>query len=181
MIPKLLKDTFGPQKSQTMMTQQYQKWRELIFEIDPGQVGVSKEQSDRVYGVLMDIGMVDRQSRHPFALSLTAFPTGETSFQPTVGGGIIGLGGDKKMAEIARKLIQLAQPLLDKTQPAKDFSLPASGFVQFFFFTPHGVRIYEEHLDTLQTAGNPFGQLLVGFGIIRQFAERIIDQQRARK
>jgi hypothetical protein len=71
--------------------------------------------------------------------------------------------------------------LFEKANPTRDLSLPESGFVQFFLFTTSGLRLYKEHLSTMQTPGNPFFQMLQWFGFIRESAERIIDQQRARK
>jgi hypothetical protein len=162
-------------------SQTYLKWRDMIFTITPGQVGVSNDQPDKVYGVLMDIGLVDQQTHKTFALSLTAFPTGESSFQPTLGGGVIGLGNDEKVAQNAKALVNIAQSLIEKTKSTQDYSLPEMGLVQFFFLTTSGVRVYSEHLNTMQTPGNPFYRMLQGFGFIRESAERLMNQRYAKK
>ena len=87
---KSRKNAFSSKKTPTKTTPQYDKWRTAIFKVAPNQVGVSPDTLNRVYGVLMDIGMEDRKTGTPFAFSLTAFPTGEASFKPSVGGGVLG-------------------------------------------------------------------------------------------
>ncbi|MCD6344357.1 MAG: hypothetical protein J7M17_01955 [Anaerolineae bacterium] len=181
MVFKSLKNSFSSKKTQMKTTPQYDKWRTGIFKVDPRQVRVSKETLNRVYGVLMDIGTMDRKTGTPFAFSLTAFSTGEATFHPSVGGGVFGLDNDERVKATTKDLVKMAQTLLDKTQRTEDFSLPETGFVQFFFLTPNGIRIYREHLNTIQTAGNPFRQMLAGFGVVRKVAEGVIDQGYVRR
>ena len=181
MVFKSLKNAFSSKKPEMPTSQTYQKWREMIFSLTSEQVGVSKDQPDKVFGVLMDIGLVDQQSRKPFAQSLTAFPTGESSFQPTPGGGVIGLGNDEKVAQNSKALVNIAQTLFDKAESTEDRSLPEMGFVQFYFLTTSGIRVYAEHLNTMQTQDNPFYRMLQGFGFIRESTEQLINKRLAEK
>jgi hypothetical protein len=126
----------------------------------------------------MDIGQIDRQTSTNWAISLSAFPTGEASFHPTLGGSVAGLGNDPKVAQVAQEIVQIAQVLLPETDPTQDLSLPEPGFVQFFLLTTSGVRVVKGHLDKLQKPENPFKQLLNQFGFIRQFADQILDENR---
>ena len=94
---------------------------------------------------------------------------------------MIGLGHDEKVAQNAKALVRIAQTLIEKTKPSQEYSLPEMGYVQFFFLTTSGVRVYSEHLNTMQTPGNPFYRMLQGFGFIRESAERLLNQQYAIK
>src|SRR5687768_13964864 len=171
---KRLSNLFGPKKSIVKATEEYQRWRELIFRLQPEPV----EDTHRVYGVIMDIGYLDQQSSTHWAISMSAFSTGEASFQPTPGGGVIGLGGDPKVAQAAQEIVQIAQRLLPETIPTQDLSLPEPGFIQFFFLTTNGPRVVKGPLDQLQKPGSPFLQLLERFHFIRQFDDQIFDKPR---
>ncbi|MEW5956554.1 MAG: hypothetical protein AB1801_02440 [Chloroflexota bacterium] len=161
------------------ISQNYEKWRAKIFNITPEQVGMSKNKADQVYGVIMDMGMIDQRRSVRWAISLSAFPTGEASFQPTPGSGVIGLGNDPKIAQRAREIVKISQELLPETNFTRDFSLPEPGYVQFFFLTAGGVRVIKEQVDKLQHPKNPFMPLLDHFGFIRQFADQILDRNAA--
>lgn len=169
---KALTGLFGSKKPQVKITEDYQRWRELIFRLQPEPV----EDAHQVYGVIMDIGHLDQQSSTQWAISMSAFSTGEASFQPTVGGGVIGLGGDPQIAQVAQEIVQMAQGLLPQTNPTKDLSLPEPGFVQFFFLTISGVHGIKARLDQFQKPEHPFLQLLNRFGFIHQSADQIFDQ-----
>lgn len=151
----------------------------MIFMIRPEQVEVSKSENNRVYGVIMDIGLVDRQSSTGWAISLSAFPTGEASFHPTPGGAVIGLGNDPDVSRTAREIVQIAQSLLPETAATQDFSLPAPGYVQFFFLTTGGTRAVRGHLDKVQRPGSSFLPLLQRFGFIRHFADKVLAGKNA--
>ncbi len=157
-----------------VITEEYKKWREVIFNVKPEQVGVSSQEVDRVYGVLMDIGQADTGGRGNFALSLTALASGEASFRPTPGGGAIGLGGDAKVAEVAKSLVQIGQATISATKATTDFaSLPKPGWVRFTYLTTSGVRSVEGQLNVMLSPHNPFSKLMNGFGFIRNFAEKL--------
>jgi hypothetical protein len=158
------------------ITEEYQKWREAIFATSPEQVGVSKSDAHRVYGVIMDIAQIDRRTSTHWAISLSAFLTGEASFRPTVGGGASGLGGDPKVAQAAQEIVQTAQRLLLETKPTQGLSLPETEFVQFFFLTTNGPRVVKGSLDQLQKPESLFLPLLERFRFIRQFADQVSEE-----
>ena len=161
-----------------VITPEYEQWRELMFNVPAEQVGASKSNPDQVYGVLMDIGMIDSQTAARWAISMSAFLSGEASFRPTVGGGCVGLGGNPKIAQVAEDIVQLAQTIQPKAFPADDRALPEPGLVQFFFLTPGGIHCVADDLDTLQRKpDDTLCTMLNKFGIIRQFAEQTIDKK----
>lgn len=56
---KALTNLFGLKKPKVETTVEYQKWRDMIIAVEPEQVDVSKSDTDRVYWVIMDIGMIE--------------------------------------------------------------------------------------------------------------------------
>ncbi|RMF05057.1 MAG: hypothetical protein D6768_01830 [Chloroflexi bacterium] len=169
---------FGGKNTEIQTTEEYRAWRAQAFTVAPEQVGVSGSDAGRVFGVIMDIGLVDRPSSTHWAISLNAFPTGEAAYHPTPGGSATGLGSIPEAAQMARQIVQNAQALLPQTNETQDFSLPEPGFVQFFFLTPGGVRVFRNQLDNLQKPGNDFSQLLDQFGFIRRVADQLLDKNR---
>ena len=151
------------------VTPDYRQWRETIFNLEPA----AFTGSDEVYGVLMDVGMMEEATSEQWAMSLTAFLSGEASFQPTVGGGAIGLGSDPAVASVVQEIVQIAQTLLPKASPIEDRALPEVDLVQFFFFTADGVYGVTDYVQNLQTSSDPLSQMLNRFGLIRQSADRL--------
>lgn len=157
-------------------TSTYEHWREAMFNLQPEQVGGSSDDRDRVYGVLMDVGMLDESTSELWAISMSAFLNGEASFYPTPGGAVNGLGQEPQVAAAAHTIVQLAQTVLPKTFPVHDQTLPDQpDLVQFWLFTPDGVYGVSDDLQQLQSASNPLGQLFRQFSLIRQFAEQCSD------
>lgn len=154
----------------------YKKWRDVIFSTKADRVGISSDEPRKIYGMVMDIGMIDQRLNKAFALSTTAFASGEASFRATLGGGIVGLGGDPQVAEVAKSIVTMGQIFLAKAQPAKDNPLPAVGQVAFYFLTTSGLFVTVDKLSTFQAG--PYAQLLTKFGQIRGVAERMIDERK---
>lgn len=158
-----------------MMTEDYKKWRDVVFSMKAENVGLSSSEPKKVYGMVMDIGMVDQRANATFALSTTAFASGEASFRPTPGGGFIGLGSDPRVAEVAKSIVSMAQIFMVKAQPVSHYPLPAVGNVSYYFLTTSGLLAITDTLQALQSP--PYGQLLNKFGQIRGVAEKMIDEQ----
>ena len=177
---KNFRGLFG-KKPNVKTKEEYQKWRELILAVPSRQAEASKSAANRVYGVVMDVGQLDPPSGTHWALSLSAFSTGEASFRPTVGGGAIGLGEDPKVAQAAEEIVQIAQGLLPQTNPTQDTSLPEPGLIQFFFLTTDGLHLIRSAVDDFQKADSPFLPLVSRFRFIQQFADQIADQSAKQK
>lgn len=159
------------------ITPDYRRWRETIFNLQPGQAGAANSDANQVYGVLMDVGMMEESTSEQWAMSLTAFLSGEASFRPTVGGGCVGLGEDPKVANVAQEIVQIAQTLLPKVSPIRDRALPDPDLVQFFLFTAGGVYGVADNIRNVQTSSDPLGQMLNRFGLIRQVADQRQDSR----
>ncbi len=169
---------FSASNHRMRITPDYQTWRETIFNIDARQAGDSESDTNQVYGVLMDIGMIDSRTSERWAISMTSFLSGEASFRPTPGGGTIGLGSAPKVAEVAQEIVQMAQTLLPNTFPIDDRALPEPGLVQFFLLTPGGIYGVADDLQRLQRKpDDPLNTMLNKFGFIRQFAEQSLEKK----
>ncbi|MGB3495176.1 MAG: hypothetical protein WBA57_20775 [Elainellaceae cyanobacterium] len=160
-----------------VVTSVYERWRQATLAIQPEQVGGSSDEPDRVYGVLMDVGMLEEATAEPWAISMSAFLCGDASFFPTPGGGVVGLGGEPRVAEAARTIVRSAQTVLAQASPLQDAALPDQpDLVQFTLLTPGGVYGVADYLKRFQNPNEPLGQMLGQFGLIRQFAEQVLDK-----
>lgn len=178
---KFLKNIFGGKKSDVKATDEYRNWREMIFSVQPEQVGTKNDEPDRVYGVIMDIGVFDQQKSIKWAISLSAFPTGEASFHPTSGGAVIGLGNIPEVAQAAKEIVEIGQTLWPKTSPTQATVLPEPGIVQFFLLTTNGLRLFSDQFTKIQKQGNPFLELLNRFGILRKNADNMLLESSSKR
>lgn len=151
----------------------YQKWRDFVFTVTPAQVGISKTEPGKVYGVVMDVGLIDQRSATEWALSLSVFSTGEASLRPSVGGGAVGLGDEPKIAQIAKEIVMLGHSLSSEASPTQETLIPQPGVIQFFFLSTNGLAVHREMMQTMQTPKNPFFPILNRFAAIQQFADQI--------
>jgi len=157
----------------------YERWRETIWAIEPAQGGASSDEPDRVYGVLMDVGMLDAQTSQLWAISMSAFRSGEASFFPSPGSGVVGLGQKPEVEQAAVTIVDLAQNLLPNASPLETDVLPDQpDLVQFVLLTPNGAYVLADDLkQLLQNRSQPMGQMLGQFSLIRQVAEQLLDQR----
>ena len=151
----------------------YLKWREMVFSVTRSQVEDGPDQSDRVYGVIMDVGL-----SNDFVITITAFATGETSLRTTVGGGAIGLGGDKVIAEHAKQIVTLAQSLLNTTRRMNNHDLPPGKEVYFYFLTPSGLRLTESTVEEAYSRSHPFHEMFSRFTAIKARSEELLKGSR---
>lgn len=161
-----------------VVTSAYERWRETIWAIQPEQAGGSSEEPDQVYGVLMDVGMLDSSTSELWAISMSAFRSGDASFFATSGGDVAGLGEEPLVADAASTIIRLAQTVLPKASPLGDDALPDQpDLLQFALMTPGGLYSVADYLQNLQDPSDPLAQMLSQFYQIRQFAEQILERR----
>src|SRR5262245_2868919 len=118
------------QEKKVVVLPEYQKWRDGIFTVTSEQAGVSRGEPNRVYGVIMDVGLANDDGtpgNKNLVITETAFASGEVSLQTSFGGGIIGLGSDEEISEQVREIVRLAQLLFNTITPANNQDLPESG------------------------------------------------------
>lgn len=149
---------------------EYLKWRDVVFAVTSDQVDVSTDDPNQVYGVIMDVGLSD-----DFIISITAFPTGESSLLTTIGGGVIGLGADEFIAEHAKNIVILAQSLSERATQTNDHNLPNSQAVYFYFLTPSGPMLSEASLTEISDQSHPLNEIFVLFSEIKARSDEIQD------
>ena len=147
---------------------EYLQWRDVVFSITSTQVGVLSDQPNQVYGVIMDVGITD-----DFIISITAFPTRESSLMTTVGGGVIGLGGDQIIGDHARRIVSLAQSLIEKTKRTDEHNMPKSQRVHFYFLTTSGLMKEQATVNEAYAQDYPFHEMFERFTAIKTRSEEL--------
>jgi hypothetical protein len=159
---------FFSKKSNSPVLEDYLKWRDIVFAVSNTQVEVVIDQPRRVYGVIMDVGLSD-----DFIITITAFPTGESSLRTTIGGGAIGLGGDELIAQHAKRIVILAQSLIEKAKQIDNHNLPESQKVYFYFLTTSGLMLSETIVEETSAPNHPFHEMFGWFTEIKRRSEEL--------
>ena len=160
-------------KSNPAALTDYLRWRNGIFNVTGAQVDVLTDKPNQVYGVIMDVGLSD-----DFTITITAFPTGESSVRTTVGGGAIGLGSNEFIAEHAKHIVKLAQPRIEKASQINNHNLPKSQKVYFYFLTTSGLMLSETTLEEMSAQDHPFHEMFGRFTEIKTRSEELTKAQR---
>jgi hypothetical protein len=140
--------------------------RNRVLSLDPAEVGVeATPDMPRVWGVVMDVAYPD------MVVTVVSLADGTNSLYFSNGGGVIGAGEHRPVAEASKSLISLAQEYDAKMKSASDFPLPKPGRVQFFLLTFSGVQAAEasdKELEEMRHELSPlFKQGHEVFGAIR--------------
>jgi hypothetical protein len=151
----------------------YLKWREVVFSVTRAQGEDVSDPSERVYGVIMDVGLSNN-----FVITVTAFATGESSLRTTVGGGAIGLGGDLFIAEQAKQIVTLAQLLRKNTRLTNHHDLPQGKRVYFYFLTSSGFMRIESTVEETYSQTHPFHEMFSRFTAIKARSEELLKGSR---
>ena len=149
--------------------QDYLKWRDVVLSVTNGQVDDVQDQPDRVYGVIMDVGLSD-----DFVITITAFASGESSLRTTVGGGGIGLGGDPQIAGHARHIVTLAQSRGMTARPTDRPDLPPDKGVYFYFLSPAGLSLSQSTVEELYAPAHPLREMFARFTAIKARSEELL-------
>lgn len=160
----------------TIVTEQYLKYRKITFSMTPDKVGFKVMQPRAVYGVNMDLGVLDIQQNAKFFFTTTAFVNGEAAFMPSPGGGTMGLGRFPAVAEVAKSIVALGQTFVTKARSVDDIPLPDVGVVTFYFFTVTGGYFLSDTLASIQKG--PYYPMVLKFGQIRKVAETMLDERK---
>lgn len=159
-------------KSNPEALNDYLRWRNGIFTVTSGQVDVLTDQPNQVYGVIMDVGLSD-----DFTITITAFPTGESSLRTTIGGGAIGLGSDETIAAHAESIVVLAQSLIGKARQIDNHNLPKSQKVYLYFLTTSGLMLSETTVEETSAPNHPFHEMFGRFTEIKSRSEELTMSQ----
>ncbi|HLU11028.1 MAG TPA: ankyrin repeat domain-containing protein [Oceanobacillus sp.] len=145
----------------------YRGLRQQVTEFDPVQAGFVP--SDRVWGILMEVGLQDA------VFTLVAIIDGTVSLYFSNGGGIIGSGQHEAPRKAGEALLKLAPQFLHHAQPTTTFPLPRSGYARFHFLTFDGHFTAEAKEDDLTNNQHPLSPLFfAGNDVLTRI--RLVDE-----
>ena len=122
----------------------YKELRGLIFTMSPDEVGIIRSQdTPNVWGVVMETGYPEG------AATLVSLADGTTSLYLEGGGGLIGGGSHKIVAEATKALVLDAEKYYEGMTQTTSFPPPAIDNVRFFILTFSGVYTIEAPEDDL--------------------------------
>ena len=176
-MKKIFGNFLDSKKQELKATDDYTNWRKMIFSLKPENAQVSSKEIDRVFGVVMDDVQLDEASKTLWAISQTAFASGESSLKSTVGMGVIGLGvgeNEENIFTAVQQLVELAQQLFNSAVKTTDYSLPEPKVVRFFFLTTSGTYFIESDINKIEHGDKRVFEMLKGFVYIRKYAESLI-------
>lgn len=111
----------------------YATLRNMALSLDPVQIGLTPNQSDPIFGILMETGDKDT------VITLSAIGDGSVSLYFSNGGGIIGIGQHEGPRKACLSFLSYAKQFTSQLRPAKELPLPQKGYVTFYFLTINGV------------------------------------------
>lgn len=148
----------------------YRELRNKVLALDPSEIGLSPSGSNRVWGMLVEIG-------YPQAVAtLVTTADGTVSLYFSNGGGILGVGEHEGPAKACDSFLALAPKYIEYAEPAEEFPLPKKGNTRFYFFTYDGIFTVEDKEADLGKDQLPLSPLYHGaHEVITQ--ARIVDEQ----
>jgi len=151
----------------------YRGLRNQVLNLDPAEVGIERApDGPAVWGAMIDMGMAGGTA------TIIGLADGTTSMYTSTGGGIIGGGFHRPVADATRTLLSCVEAHLGHLAPDDHPDLPASGRVVIRALTYHGPRSAEASEDDLGHRRHPLSPVFyAAHDVITQL--RIIDERRA--
>ncbi len=131
----------------------YTGLRGQIFGLKPGDLGLVGEEAKTVWGALMEMGYPQG------AASLVCLADGTTSLYFSTGGGILGGGQHRAVAQAGRDFLNTINAALPAFQPTREYPLPLVGQVCFYAITGQGVYTTSAQEDDLGHNRLPLAEL----------------------
>ena len=111
--------------------------RKMIFNLDPGKIGLDKENVDHpVWGMVMETGFETGSS------TLVTLADGTTSLYFSTGGGTIGAGEHENVRKAVGNYLSGAQYFYKNASKVEEYPGPGEGEVIFYFLTFDGKSAY---------------------------------------
>lgn len=127
--------------------------RNQVISLDPSKIGLKPDESNPIFGILMETGYKDA------VVSLSAIGDGTVSLYFSNGGGIIGLGQHEKPRIACLSFLSFAKEYISHLESVTDFPLPRKGQTIFYFLTVNGTLRYEAKEDDLGNGRLPLSPL----------------------
>ncbi|MEO7861286.1 MAG: ankyrin repeat domain-containing protein [Nitrospirales bacterium] len=151
----------------------YATLRNQALSLDPVQIGLKPDQSNPIFGILMESGYKDT------VVTLSAIGDGSVSLYFSNGGGIIGLGQHERPQKACLSFLSDAKQFTSHLRPTKEFPLPQKGYTTFYFLTINGVLTFSAKETDLGNNRLPLSPLFhKAQEVITQ--ARLVDEKRQR-
>lgn len=145
--------------------------RNKALSLDPVQIGLTPDQANPIFGVLMETGDKDT------VMTLSAIGDGSVSLYFSNGGGIIGIGQYEEPRKACLSFLSYARQFTSQLRPVKEFPLPQKGDVTFYFLTINGVLMAGAKESDLGNKRVPLSPLFhKAHEVITQ--ARLVDEKR---
>ena len=165
------KRTDRDQPKPTSAAEVYLGLRSQVLNLDPATVGITSSGHRSTWGCLMETGYPNG------AATLVCLSDGTTSLYTSSGGGIIGGGAHKAVAEQTAKLLQAVDEHLTEMSGAEDQHLPEEGQTIIRALTVHGQRSFEAAEVELGAGGSVMSPVFyAAHDVMAQL--RLIDEAR---
>ena len=107
--------------------------RNNVFNLKIEDIGLTREKSPLVWGVMMELGYQD------VVVSLVALADGSCSVYLSDGSGAVGCGLYSEVRQSAANMLTVAQRMLSQCQPAIVYPVPVESQARFYLLTSKGV------------------------------------------
>jgi hypothetical protein len=107
--------------------------RNNVFNLKPEDIGLTREKSPLVWGVMMELGYQE------MVISLVALADGSCSVYLSDGSGAVGCGLYSEVRQSAANMLNVAQRMLSHCQPTIAYPVPAESQVRFYLLTSQGI------------------------------------------
>ena len=130
------------QNDQQDQANPYEGLRNMALNTTPVELHLTLPvEETKVFAVVMDWDLSSGIA------TLTSLSTGDASMYYSTGGGILGGGAHKNVADAAKAFVETAQTYLDKTIETETTPLPEKNSVRFYLLTNKGRFTAREDLD----------------------------------
>jgi hypothetical protein len=151
----------------------YVNLRNQALSLSPSQIGLNPDQSNPIFGVLMETGDKDA------VITLSAIGDGSVSLNFSNGGGIIGLGQHEGPRKACLSFLSFANQFIPQLRLTNEFPLPQKGYTTFYFLTINGVFMASAKEVDLGNNRLPLSPLFhKAYEVITQ--ARLVDEKRGR-
>jgi hypothetical protein len=136
-----------------------------LFALDPSSVKIAPDpELPTLWGILMEMSMGG------VPITVVSLADGTTSLYTARGGGMIGMGAHKAVADMSRQFIAVAEQYLPQMAPITEFPTVALGHVKFYALSyKDGVFTTDQMENELETGQHPFSNLYgAGQNVITQ-------------
>ena len=107
--------------------------RNNVFNLKIEDIGLTREKSPLVWGVMMELGYQD------VVVSLVALADGSCSVYLSDGSGAVGCGLYSEVRQSAANMLTVAQRMLSQCQPTIVYPVPVESQARFYLLTGKGV------------------------------------------